>query len=198
MYFSVFNLSTHSNILPLLFILQPHFCFCLLHSLSFIPPLKTPPRLPSPALVPFESFISVQRQSLSASINTAIQRSLHAGTADPEALLYLLDTYSACLTHSAQTSRTNGSGALGAVGKDGVGDDYATMSIPDLLTWVREEACSSSSSSTSSSPSPASMRPEVQYMTISNRLLMLDCIKPSLQISYSLMQVLLRTQSLAA
>ena len=95
----------------------------------------------------------MQKQSLSANINTAIQKSLHAGTADPESLLYLLDTYSACLTHSAQTSRTNGPGVQVLVGKEGVGDDYATMSIPDLLTWVREEACGSSSSS--------SMRPEV-------------------------------------
>ena len=44
-------------------------------------------------------------------------------------------------------------------GKDGVGDEYATMSIPALLTWVREEACGTSSSSSSSS----SLRPEVCY-----------------------------------
>jgi hypothetical protein len=165
-------------------ILQSHFCFCCIY--SFPPPplplidssFKNFFPHPLPCLCSFQCFNSVQRQSLSASINTAIQRSLHAGTADPEALLYLLDTYSACLTHSAQTSRMNGSGALGAVGKDGVGDEYATMSIPDLLTWVREEACSSSSTS-----SPSSMRPEVQYMVISKRRLMLYFIKPSLQIS---------------
>lgn len=44
-------------------------------------------------------------------------------------------------------------------GKDGVGDEYATMSIPALLTWVREEACGTPSSSSSSS----SLRPEVCY-----------------------------------
>lgn len=141
--------------------LLPSFPSSFSTSLNFLYPL---PDLQFPYLktLPYLLFISVQRQSLSASINTAIQRSLHAGTADPESLLCLLDLYSACLTHSAQTSRTNG--AQGVGGKDGVGDEYATMSIPALLTWVREEACGSSSSSSYSSSS-SSLRPEVCHNT---------------------------------
>ena len=81
---------------------------------------------------------SAQRQSLSLSLNTSIQKSLHAATADPDSLLYLLDTYSACLTHTTRTISTAGSGAAG---KECAAEDFAAMSVPDLMLWVRDSAC---------------------------------------------------------
>lgn len=56
--------------------------------------------------------------------------------ADPESLLTMIDAYSACLTHTAQTAGY-GAGAGGGV-KTCAGEDYAAMSVPELMEWVRE------------------------------------------------------------
>ena len=47
----------------------------------------------------------------------------------------MIDAYSACLTHTAHTAQTAG---YSAGVKTCAGEDYAAMSVPELMQWVRE------------------------------------------------------------
>lgn len=90
------------------------------------------------------SKLSAQKQALAHTLNTSIQKAIHSSSAEPEALLYLIDAYTSCLCSDNNSSvRTD---ARTTVKKGDIGGDYSVLSVPELLQWVKDSTCSSKKS----------------------------------------------------
>jgi hypothetical protein len=86
------------------------------------------------------SKLSAQKQALAQTLNTSIQKAIHTATAEPEALLYLIDAYVSCICSDNSSVRTDAR----TIKKGGdSGDDYSVLPVPELLQWVKDSACSS-------------------------------------------------------
>jgi hypothetical protein len=86
------------------------------------------------------SKLSAQKQALALTLNTSIQKAIHTATAEPEALLYLIDAYISCICSDNSSVRTD----TRTIKKGGdSGDDYSVLPVPELLQWVKDSACSS-------------------------------------------------------